>query len=444
MFPESQTSLFAWAGGNCVTMRSKRIVVEMLLVVLTVAAGPCAFSNAAGGTVKKLGSGTTYHIWLPAEADPNIRYLLVVACHRFGGNGGFVGKYVRALQDLNCPVIVVAPTFPWSDTTIQLISDGIILKGVQVQKEVEAALAREWLFHPQVCMLGLGCGAYYADHFLQKYPRQVLAFAAVGFPFEPKPKPRPKVKKIPILAACGTQDQYYANTKKWYEGLCSAGYSSVKCDWEEGVGHTITPEMMQLAVDLYAQAYQSGPGSRLQLGRVKHWRQEAAVLEQMNVAAISTAMKRLRKGTKDQNPERAQEAERFLKAIGDWAGERAVRSEVLFSFSPAQGMDLLNKMSVMFRGDPLGEGFKKREVDVGRDRKLLKEISLDRKFESMANAYYKMAERFKKPDEPKAVSLRQQFQRALGSFIKSNPNTMAAVRAQKMKEELEGFGVVPE
>lgn len=178
----------------------------------------------------------------------------------------------------------------------------------------------------------------------------------------------------------------------------------------------------------------------MQVGRVRFWFLEATALEEVNAAAFSAALQRLRVGAKNAKmPEPAAEAERLLKAVEQWNGKRMAQVEQLLKTAPTRGMELLRQTSVLLKGDPLAEPFAKREAEAAKDRELQKQLALDRQFEGMAAIYRKEAGRFRRAEDPKAVALRQQFEATLDAFIKANANTVAADRAADMKKELSGF-----
>jgi predicted esterase len=192
-------------------------------------------------------SPTDYYLYLPSNYNPDRDWPVFVGIHGFSGDGT---DCLNMWQDYSERegFILVCPSLGEEGGGWYVEQGEASLKGIlrHVQKDCRA--------QKKFFLAGFSAGAEFVQAWAFDNPRYVTAVAVLsaGNYYEPSPKAR----NIPFLIVIGDQDDPLSleNAQLFIDSLKLNRFTA-ELDILPGVGHTVTPQALELAIKFYRRVY---------------------------------------------------------------------------------------------------------------------------------------------------------------------------------------------
>lgn len=236
--------------GNHLSVLARLICVLAGLCGLTSCSHP-TFTLAPNATAYRGTSPIEYYLYLPSKYVPDKDWPVFVGIHGFSGDGTDCLRMWQGYAERE-GFLLVCPSLGEENGGWYVNQGEANLHGI-FQK-----VQRDCRVQKRIFLAGFSAGAEFAQAYAFDNPRAVagVAVLSAGNYYEPVPTAR----EIPFLVVIGDQDDPLSleNAKLFTHSLKEAGFT-VELDILPGVGHTVTPQALDLTIQFYRGLYGTLP-----------------------------------------------------------------------------------------------------------------------------------------------------------------------------------------
>lgn len=186
-----------------------------------------------------------YYLYVPEDYSADREWPLFVGIHGAGGNGLQCWQLWQAYADQE-GFILLCPSIPGTpDGFYQDVGENTVWAAVGEVK-------KEFRLRQRMFFSGFSAGAYFIQGFTYHYPQYVSGLSILSSGLYINPNAFPEI--IPMLVVIGDRDNALAvrNSQLFVQGLQNYGFD-VHYLVMPGVGHTVTKDGVDLAIDLFRQ-----------------------------------------------------------------------------------------------------------------------------------------------------------------------------------------------
>jgi poly(3-hydroxybutyrate) depolymerase len=192
-------------------------------------------------------SPTDYYLYLPSNYTPDRDWPVFVGIHGFSGDGTNCLNMWQGYAERE-GFVLVCPSLGEEHGGWYVEQGEASLHGIIRQVHKECRIQKKFF------LAGFSAGSEFAQAWAFDNPKSVTAVAVLsaGNYYEPSRKAR----NIPFLVVIGDHDDPLSleNAKLFTHSLKQAGFT-IEMDILPDVGHTVTPQALELVIKFYRRAY---------------------------------------------------------------------------------------------------------------------------------------------------------------------------------------------